>query len=156
MPGDKRLRRARQAEGHASEIFEFGGDAEAVRQGLAQMFCRPVLARLTPESRGALEIVLAEVLNNIAEHAYARFPGQIEVLVTAHESFLFIRTQDHGLAMPNQELPGGKLSAATEIQDLPEGGFGWFLIRSLTQDLTYLRQDDANILSFCMDVDYQR
>ena len=40
-------------------------------------------------------------------------------------------------------------------QDLPEGGFGWFLIRSLTRDLTYLREDGYNMLCFCVDVDYR-
>jgi serine/threonine-protein kinase RsbW len=156
MPGDKRLQRARQAEGHASERFEFGGDAAGVRDGLARMFRRPMLARLSEECRGTVEIVLAEVLNNIAEHAYARFPGRIEVELTAHDSFLFVRTQDQGLAMPGEQVPWGRLEPVAGIQDLPEGGFGWYLIRSLTQELTYLRQDGTNHLSFCIDVDYQR
>lgn len=156
MPGEMRVPRARQAEGRASERFEFGGDAVAVRDGLARMFRRPMLARLTAESRGTAEIVLAEVLNNIAEHAYASFSGQIEVELTAHDTFLFVRTLDRGLAMPEGEVPWGRLEAVTGIQDLPEGGFGWYLIRSLTQELTYQRQDGANHLSFCIDVDYQR
>lgn len=156
MPGEKRSARARQAEGHASERFEFGGDAAGVREGLAKMFRRPILARLTEECRGTAEIVLAEVLNNIAEHAYARFSGRIEVMLTAHDTFLFVQTVDQGLPMPGEQLPGGKLGEIKDIQDLPEGGFGWYLIRSLTQELTYSRLDGANHLSFCIDVDYQR
>ena len=35
-------------------------------------------------------------------------------------------------------------------QDLPEGGFGWFLIRELTHDLTYRRDGSRNHLSFRM------
>lgn len=156
MPGEKRVRQARQAEGHVTERFEFGGDAAAVRDGLAGMFRRPMLARLTAESRGTVEIVLAEVLNNIAEHAYAKFTGRIEVELTAHDTFLFVRTLDHGLAMPEGDVPWGKLEAVSGIQDLPEGGFGWYLIRSLTQELTYQRADGRNHLSFCIDVDYLR
>ena len=154
MPGDKRTRRKRQAEGIATEVLILDGDAGAVRGGLIALFARPLLARLTGDSRGTVEIVLAEVLNNIAEHAYAAFPGKIEISVSAHETFLFVRLVDSGLPMPGGELPGGTLSAATEIQDLPEGGFGWSLIRSLTRELTYRREGDHNRLSFCVDVEY--
>ena len=154
MPGDKRARRKRRPEGIASEVLIFDGDPGSVRGGLIALFACPPLARLTGDSRGTVEIALAEVLNNIAEHAYAEFPGKIEISVTGHETFLFVRLVDSGLAMPGGELPGGKLSAATEVQDLPEGGFGWSLIRSLTRELTYLREGDHNRLSFCVDVEY--
>lgn len=154
MRGDKRTKRTRWAAGVATEGLILDGDAGAVRGGLSELFARPLLARLTEDSRGTVEIVLAEVLNNIAEHAYAAFPGKIEISVTAHDGFLFVRLVDSGLPMPGGELPGGTLSRATEIQDLPEGGFGWFLIRSLTQELTYLREGEHNRLSFCVDVEY--
>ena len=152
MRGDKRARRP--SDSLAAEVQVFDGDASAVRAGLIGLFARPLLARLTDDCRGTVEIVLAEVMNNIAEHAYARFPGKIEVWVSAHVSVLFIRVVDSGLPMPGDELPCGRLSEATEIADLPEGGFGWFLIRSLTQDLTYLREAGRNTVSFCIDVEY--
>ena len=155
MRGDKRAKPKRQAEGLATAVLIFDGDVVSVRGGLSELFAFPSLARLSEDSRGTVEIVLAEVLNNIAEHAYARFPGKIEVWVTAHDSLLLVRVADSGLPMPGGELPGGKLSGATEIQDLPEGGFGWFLIRSLTRELTYLREGGHNRLSFCVDVEYR-
>lgn len=154
MQGNKRAGRIRQGEGHHSEELVMPGDPDGVRDGLRSIFARPMLARLDEESRGTVQIVLAEVLNNIAEHAYARYPGDIELSITAHDDFLFLRTRDRGLPMPGGELPAGKLTEATEIQDLPEGGFGWFLIRSLTQELSYQRLDSLNVLSFCIGVDY--
>ena len=45
----------------------------------ARRWRRIRLRSLSPDDRGTAEIVLAEVLNNIAEHAYARFPGQIRL-----------------------------------------------------------------------------
>ena len=66
-----------------------------------------------------------------------------------------MRVVDTGLPMPGGEAPAGKLGKLLEIQDLPEGGFGWFLIRSLTQELTYQREGNQNTLSFCVDVDYR-
>ncbi len=57
--------------------------------------------------------------------------------------------------MPDGELPIGRLTDPKIAKDLPEGGFGWFLIRNLSQDLTYDRDEDKNILGFCISVDYQ-
>jgi serine/threonine-protein kinase RsbW len=37
--------------------------------------------------------------------------------------------------------------------DLPEGGFGWFLIRELTKDLQYVRHEDQNRLTFSIPID---
>ena len=127
-------------------------DPEAIREGLQGLFALDLLKALTEESRDAAEIVLAEVLNNVVEHAYAMYPGKIELWVTRREDFLFVRMVDHGLPMPGGDLPGGRM---LKVDDLPEGGFGWFLIRNLSHELTYERDGMHNILSFCIGVDYQ-
>jgi serine/threonine-protein kinase RsbW len=132
--------------------FTLPSDLDAIRDGLQTLFALDLLAPLTEESRGAAEIVLAEVLNNVVEHAYAEFPGKIEIWVTRRENFLFIRIVDDGLPMPGGDLPGGKM---VRIDDLPEGGFGWYLIRNLSHELTYQRDGKRNILGFCIGVDYQ-
>jgi serine/threonine-protein kinase RsbW len=130
------------------------GTAEAVSSGLQEMFAYNILARLSEDSRGTVEILLAEVLNNVVEHAYSTYPGQIQVSITPGDGYLFLRLVDQGLPMPGGDAPGGKLSALGEFQNLPEGGFGWFLIRSLSRDLTYARDGSDNVVSFCVDVDY--
>ena len=132
--------------------IDLPSDLEAIRDGLQGLFALSLLTDLTDESKGAVEIVLAEVLNNVVEHAYAKFPGQIEISVTRREDYLFIRLVDSGLPMPGGDLPGGRMLAS---QDLPEGGFGWYLIRNLSHELTYQRDGDRNILSFCIGVDYK-
>ena len=33
-------------------------------------------------------------------------------------------------------------------EELPEGGFGWYLIQDLTQELCYYREDRRNFLAF--------
>ncbi len=91
--------------------------------------------------------MLAEVLNNVAEHAYGRAgwagggggvgrPGGVRCRVT-----------DRGHPMPGGEPPEGLLPAV-QPHDLPEGGFGWFLIRELSRDLRYARIGGENVLSF--------
>jgi serine/threonine-protein kinase RsbW len=78
-----------------------------------------------------VELVLAEVLNNVAEHAYAGGSGPVEVGLAPRPCGIACRIVDSGLAMPNGQLPRGTCHRSTP-GDLPEGGFGWHLIRSLT------------------------
>ena len=53
----------------------FPASPSAVRETLARMMAAMPLAGLSDSERGTAEIVLAEVLNNIAEHAYADKAG---------------------------------------------------------------------------------
>lgn len=123
-------------------------DFLSVRHGLQQLFGQDPLIDLSEEQRDHSEIVLAEVLNNIVEHAYCGADGKIQILVARQQEYLDICIKDHGRPMPNLTLPAGELRPIFEGQDPPEGGFGWFLIRSLTQDLRYDRVQDQNILQF--------
>lgn len=132
--------------------FTLPSDPQAIRASLKNLFSLNLMGCLSQESLGTVQIVLAEALNNVVEHAYADFHGKIEVWVTLRDSFLFIRILDDGLPMPGGVLPGGRL---TRSDDLPEGGFGWYMIRTLSHDLTYQRDGRRNLLSFCISVDYQ-
>lgn len=133
-------------------------DLMAVREGLQDLFASAMMTGLSEESRGTAEIVLAEALNNVVEHAYATYPGKIEVSMQRQNHGLAVEVVDRGLPMPQAGLPGGNLPAGSppqqvSLDDLPEGGFGWFLIRSLSQDLSYAREADRNCLRFSLIVD---
>lgn len=129
----------------------FDADPASVRQALATVLAGPLAAGLAADDRGTVELVLAEVLNNVAEHAYAGGSGPVEVDLALAPTGLACRIADAGHAMPQGALPEGRLTTAgpdTALVDLPEGGFGWHLIRSLTADLTYARTAGRNRLSF--------
>ncbi|MEM9436800.1 MAG: ATP-binding protein [Pseudomonadota bacterium] len=105
-----------------------------------------------PEERGTVELVLAEVLNNVAEHAYEeKGDGRIELDMSYIADGISIKLQDFGKPMPNGQTPlGMPADLDVEVEDLPEGGFGWFLIGELAKDLTYERRGDTNHLTFRM------
>ncbi|MDP3960594.1 MAG: ATP-binding protein [Pseudorhodobacter sp.] len=126
-------------------------EPEAVREGLRALFDTLLLRALPEAERGTAEIVLAEALNNIVEHAYARDSGKIELTLQLHQSELVCLIEDQGLAMPRHALPTGELPEITGPDALPEGGFGWHLIRSLSRDLHYRRIGGRNQLSFRLD-----
>jgi len=130
-------------------------DALAVRHGLESIFAQEPLNCINADLRGTAEIVIAEALNNIVEHAYAECPGSIEISVNLDKDGLDCTIADFGAPMPNHALPAGHAHDLAQMADLPEGGFGWFLIRTLAQDLRYARSRDQNYLHFRVPITAQ-
>ena len=101
-----------------------------------------------------VQIALTEAVNNIVEHAYhGAAPGDVRIRGELFPERLWISIQDAGAPFPDGELPEGKpadVSVATE--DLPEGGFGWFLIRELASQVQYKRTEGSNNLSLCFEI----
>lgn len=97
---------------------------------------------------GTIEIVMAEALNNAVEHGGLRSQQAIEVLARITASCLRIVVIDQGKPYPNGSLPG---NSAPDIDDLPEGGFGWMMIHELTSDLTYQRHAGRNLLTLIFE-----
>lgn len=133
--------------------LRLASDPQSVRDGLRHLLASAPLCDLPDDLRGSTEIVLAEVLNNIVEHAYAQAVGYIDVTMDYAPPALSFEVVDAGLPMPAHRLPCGDLATIGTDGDLPEGGFGWFLIRSLTRGLVYHRRMDRNTLAFWMDAD---
>jgi serine/threonine-protein kinase RsbW len=140
------------AEPAVSVHHVLSADPVAVRIALLQLTGELAAHGIAEPDASTAELVLAEVLNNIAEHAFAaERGGRIEFRCTAVRSRLLFEICDDGRAMPNDALPEGCLPEATDrLDSLPEGGFGWFLIRRLAQDLCYKRLDNGNWLRFAI------
>ncbi|MBC7478463.1 MAG: ATP-binding protein [Pseudorhodobacter sp.] len=151
MLAEKGLEFSQSVDPPDTVCFLLPSDPASIRAGLMNLFSLDLLRPLTEDSLGAVQIVLAEALNNVVEHAYAGLPGMIEVWVTLRDGFMFVRILDDGLPMPGGAVPCGNL-AHSDV--LPEGGFGWHMIRTLSHDLTYQRDGLRNLLSFCIGVDY--
>lgn len=107
-----------------------------------------------PQGRGAVELVLAEVLNNVAEHGYGQRDGglvRLELRLTGGQ--LACTVTDHGAPYPGGTLPAGRPAPVNRPTDaLPEGGFGWHLIREMTAELRYTRKDNRNELTLLFRV----
>lgn len=133
------------------DLFRIGFVAEpnAVRDALRRAVAR-FARRITPEDAGTLELALAEVLNNVAEHGYADLPpGPVQLDLRRAGRALHCRVEDEGHPMPGLALPEGSLQPVAEtVAGLAEGGWGWALIRDLTTDIRYAREDGRNRLTF--------
>ncbi len=129
-----------------------------VRAALARTMASLRGLRLTPDCAATVELVLAETLNNVVEHAYGSGPpGPIEMSIWLDRGpapALFCLICDHGAPMPDGTPPSGRRALLdVPLDDMPEGGFGWFLIRSLTRDLDYVRLAGCNRLSFLVPIE---
>ncbi|MGB3554620.1 MAG: ATP-binding protein [Jannaschia sp.] len=131
----------------------FVGTADAVR-GYLQVLQETARHReLDRELREDVMIVLGEVLNNIVEHAFRAGDGWIDCTVRQIDGRLSVETCDNGLPMPPTLMVHGSLPEIGEApDDLPEGGFGWFIIHSLVDDMVYERENGRNRLSFSFDM----
>ncbi|MEK6216404.1 MAG: ATP-binding protein [Boseongicola sp.] len=110
---------------------------------------------LSIEDASSIEIVLAEALNNVVEHAYPpEHPGDVKLVLRHGRAGLLIEIRDRGKPMPNGRTPDGEHPAdAAARNHMPEGGYGWFLIKQLARDMVYDRENGENFLIFRMSLD---
>lgn len=125
----------------------------AVRALLAETRARLRATGVSEAACGTVEIALAEALNNIVEHAYAGRTGRIGIAAALVGTDLCCTLTDRGRPLPGLRLPEGPGPEIGRTRaTMPEGGFGWFLIRSLTRGLHYERAGDVNRLTLCFDL----
>ena len=127
----------------------------AVREALAKLLDSLTPLSLDAEESGTVELVMAEALNNIVEHAYPKGDpcGPIDISCSHARDGLHMTVVDSGRAMPDGRTPLG-VAVATDVpfDDMPEGGFGWFLIKDLAKDVSYVRVARQNQLSLRLAV----
>ena len=101
-----------------------------------------------------VQIALAEAVNNVVEHAYTDDPpGDVNIRCQLSPGKLSVYIRDAGVPLPEGRLPAGeRQSLDGDIQDLPEGGFGWFLIRELANDIQYERNEGENNLFLSFEI----
>lgn len=131
-------------------VREFSAGDTATREALMALTEHLRQVGLGPEDQGNIELILAEALNNVAEHAYAGGSGPVVLRVMTQKAGLCCEISDCGAGMPAGDAPDPPLPVIAPPDGLPEGGFGWHIIRCLTSALTYQREDPWNKLNLTM------
>ena len=108
---------------------------------------------LPTQKASDVKIALAEAINNVVEHAYAGItPAKVKVHCRLHRNWLDILITDTGNPMPGFRVPDSvPPPLGSSREELPEGGFGWFLIHKLTSEIRYERRHGCNQLSLRFD-----
>lgn len=101
-------------------------------------------------------LVLAEALNNVVEHAYLYSKdGEIDILVRLRPDRLQTTIKDKGRKFdgppPVKEMDVENM----DFEELPEGGFGWNLIRTLTDNVEFERKDEQNCLTLTRNLEVE-
>lgn len=99
-----------------------------------------------------LDLILEEILINVARYAYTPETGVVEVAYTpAGASKLRVEIADFGRVFNPLEVDPPDLSRG--LADRSIGGLGVFLVRSMVDSISYRREEDRNILSFTFPID---
>lgn len=134
--------------------LRFAATQNAVRDALLRVDRTLSAAGAATDLRMRTQIALAEACNNIVEHAYQPPPLGVDAMISldiaGDRGGLQITLRDRGRAMPPGPLPGRALPAfdPDDPASLPEGGFGWALLREMTRALSISRRNGQNILRF--------
>lgn len=132
--------------------------------GVSLSLCLPAIGATTPvilqrvddtiadsdfeAQRDTVQIALGEVLNNVIEHGYAsEVLGATAIKLQISKTRLSLEVTDWGQPYPNLALPDGDLPDPLQMA---EGGYGWFLIKTLMSDVIYTRRGDANHLTLIL------
>jgi serine/threonine-protein kinase RsbW len=95
-----------------------------------------------------LDLVLEEILVNVARYAYQDGVGDVEVGYATQGDTLLVEVSDRGRNYnPLEAAPAPDLTLG--LADRPIGGLGVLLVKQIVGSLSYRHQDGQNIVSFC-------
>jgi anti-sigma regulatory factor (Ser/Thr protein kinase) len=101
---------------------------------------------LDPADMNKLDLVLEEILVNIARYAYQGGAGDVQVAYSTEAGSLLVEVTDSGCSF--NPLESAPPDLALGLADRPIGGLGVLLVRQIVGSLSYRRQDGQNTLSF--------
>lgn len=116
---------------------------DAARTFLSFVCDRLVKTQVLPEDLGHRVIsAFIEAFNNAVIHAYRGRPvGPVEVELAVGHERLALKIIDEGRGFRPENVPEPDLDA------LPEGGMGLFIMRSFMDSVEYHREQDKNVLT---------
>jgi serine/threonine-protein kinase RsbW len=111
-----------------------------------------VAAGVGENELGKLDLVLEEILINVARYAYTPETGSVEVTYeSAGPCKLRVEIADFGRIF--NPLVADPPDLSRGLAERPIGGLGVFLVKSMVDSIDYRRDEDRNILSFTFPVD---
>ena len=122
-----------------ASIQSLGAFLEFARAGAAT-------AGLTPADCDRLDLVLEELLVNVARYGYAPAVGEVELAYAAAPGKLAIQVSDQGRSF--NPLDRNEPDLTGNLSERPVGGLGLFLVSHLVSSPTYSRESGWNRLSF--------
>ncbi len=93
-----------------------------------------------------VNLVLEELVLNVINYAYEESGHQVDVSLVCNEEDLVIEITDEGIPFnPLQDAPAPDMDSPMEERSV--GGLGVYLVRSMTSDMQYRREEGKNCLT---------
>lgn len=93
-----------------------------------------------------INLVLAEAMTNIVRHSNLDTTGEIRLSLSLEDGYMNCELVDTGVAFD----PASLGHTLPDPGKLKEGGYGWFIIRHLSQGVQYSHENGRNSLSFTL------
>ncbi|MFO7985648.1 MAG: ATP-binding protein [Desulfatiglandaceae bacterium] len=107
-------------------------------------------AGFAPNRIREIELATEEALVNIFRYAYPEATGMVRVNCPMEGGRLFaVEITDNGIPFNSLDFPDPDMSA--DLDDRHIGGLGVFLMKKLTNDHTYRRKGNQNILTLVFE-----
>lgn len=101
---------------------------------------------ISPDVQFQLNLALDEALANSINYAYPEgTEGSIILEAETEGNMLVLRLMDYGT--PFDPTLQGDVDTTLSVEQRPIGGLGIFLIKHMMDDVTYVRQEEKNILT---------
>jgi len=97
---------------------------------------------------GRLELAVEEWLVNLCRHAYDRPEGTVEVVVRRANDRLVVEIADKGAPFDPTAAP--EPDVAAPLEERAPGGLGLLLIRRMTDEFRYRREEDRNVVTLAV------
>jgi serine/threonine-protein kinase RsbW len=113
-----------------------------------QEFVRSGVTGFSEDDLHWLDLVLEELLVNVFRYGYpGGAPGPIVLAYFLEESgCVFVEIVDEGVEFdPTKKTPP---ALDGPLSERPVGGLGVFLVKSITESISYERRDGRNVLQF--------
>ena len=99
-----------------------------------------------------VNLVLEELVLNVINYAYDESGHHVEVQLACHEEGLVIEITDEGKPFdPLNDAPEPDMESPMEDRRI--GGLGVYLVRTITSDMQYRREDGKNRMTVAMSRD---
>lgn len=135
--------------GHLNICLKQSEDFLSVRKGLRDIKSQVLRTGLAIQDFQSIELVLAEVLNNIVEHGDIPYnPSDVQLTWELYDNQFCAMIIDPGVAYnPKITSTLNSEDIGSLPNELPEGGFGWSLVVALCSAIKYERFDQRNVLN---------
>jgi serine/threonine-protein kinase RsbW len=112
---------------------------------ITKTFCEEY--NIAAEKIREIELSIAEALNNIIKHSYkSNEDNKIDVFMSIEEGKFKIELTDFGESRKNVSKPVLEFDPS-DIDSLPEGGMGLFIIEQLMDENFYTVKGNKNIFT---------